>query len=553
MINLGIDFGSTYSLLAVYRRNNLEDVKFGTTMGSSYIPSFVVYDTVMDEYYCGMEAKGESGKSNTKTFQSFKMLLNSEPDSAECINGGYDKEHSPEEISYIFWDNILQEALRNLGEDSIDTLVVGIPEIWGSDFNTVDGRIAVRKLFKRFPYIKNVKLVSEPAAASAFFAYNYKEMTNTDMNGMVLLIDYGGGTLDITLTQVESKNNHTAIRVIDRGGAGENFDGKIGKASILYMEALLRCALKEAGFINIDISSQDGIKAKNKLEEILQQRSTRIEKVLSRYISSPDALEELIFSEGDIFYNNSPLKITYGQMYRVYNEEISPVLDCELEKFSNMVEKQKENIKIALVGGFGNFYLVKHQVSEKFGILPDDERTSNIIKNTADCEKAIVFGAALLANNIVTIYDTFDYSLGVYSTNIENNDIFYHYGINRNDIIRYGDENIYMIKDDEGNDYVYVNISGNLDYLLINMRDDNKAAMYLQPKRQYANKLRNVIHSQEKTALIGFSIDYRGIISIHVFDYDYVHQKRTDHRKIELTTFKQMFDPKMIGVARSKK
>lgn len=47
--------------------------------------------------------------------------------------------------------------------------------------------------------IKNVEVVSEPEAASAYFAYNYEAETSKSFNGYLLLIDYGGGTLDITL------------------------------------------------------------------------------------------------------------------------------------------------------------------------------------------------------------------------------------------------------------------------------------------------------------------------------------------------------------------
>ena len=53
--------------------------------------------------------------------------------------------------------------------------------------------------------------------------------------------------------------------------------------------------------------------------------------------------------------------------------------------------------KIALVGGFGNFYLVKRQIADKFKLGNNDRRQENILLDRAGCERAISLGAALLA------------------------------------------------------------------------------------------------------------------------------------------------------------
>ena len=55
--------------------------------------------------------------------------------------------------------------------------------------------------------VKHVQVVTEPEAASAYFAYHYEKETGKPFNGSLLLIDYGGGTLDITLTRIASDGN----------------------------------------------------------------------------------------------------------------------------------------------------------------------------------------------------------------------------------------------------------------------------------------------------------------------------------------------------------
>ena len=78
------------------------------------------------------------------------------------------------------------------------------------------------------------------AAASAFFAYNFRQMTKKNFEGNILLVDYGGGTLDITLTNVAADDGDSVeIKVLERTGAGENEEGKVGKAGIVYMETVM--------------------------------------------------------------------------------------------------------------------------------------------------------------------------------------------------------------------------------------------------------------------------------------------------------------------------
>lgn len=539
MMNLGIDFGSTYSLLSIYRREHLESLQFD--LSSPYVPSIVTYDVLRKVYDYGTVAKSLSGGRNIRSFNAFKMLLNAQMDENELQKRGYDRINTPEEISYLFWKSVLEKAMRQVGEERIGTVVIGVPEIWGSSFNTVDGRRAVSEIFRRFSFIENVRVVSEPAAASAFFAYNYQQETGEALDGKVLLIDYGGGTLDITLTRVSDCDGKMEIKVLDREGFGENFEGKIGNASILYMESLLRCAIREAGITEEDpVSDPAFSKCRYKLEEILQQRVDIIDSIFESYGQTPEILEDIPLAEEEIFFRKQDVVVTYGQMYRVYQQEIAPVLQKALSRFRDKAELRDDHFKIALVGGFGNFYLVRRQVYDSFHIISDDERITGIIRHKEDCEKAISLGAALLANGIVTIRETFHYSLGIYSTDPGTGEIFYRYAININDEIQY-DHN-YMVTDKNGKNYVYLSATGDLDVLLLNLGTDNSTARHLSPKPQIARKLKGVINSRYHTALIGFSVSHSGLLSLHVQDYDYLREQVTDEHIIELTTFKDMFD-----------
>ena len=76
MVNLGIDFGSTYTLVSHYRadRNTPEAISIDNI--SPYIPSVVSYNKRKNEYKYGKAAKNLTGNKNVIIYKAFKMLLN---------------------------------------------------------------------------------------------------------------------------------------------------------------------------------------------------------------------------------------------------------------------------------------------------------------------------------------------------------------------------------------------------------------------------------------------------------------------------------------------
>ena len=145
-----------------------------------------------------------------------------EQDKKKLAERGFDDENTPEKIASVFIEDVLKKVLDRTHEDKIHTIFVGAPEIWNDDFSTLDGRTAISSICKKLDFVENVQVVSEPAAASAFFAYNFRQMTKKNFEGNILLVDYGGGTLDITLTNVAADDGDSVeIKVLERTGAGE--------------------------------------------------------------------------------------------------------------------------------------------------------------------------------------------------------------------------------------------------------------------------------------------------------------------------------------------
>src|SRR5699024_6422369 len=202
----------------------------------------------------------------------------------------------------------------------------------------------------------------------------------------------------------------------------ENENGQIGKAGIVYMESVVKEAIRQAEVLEEgEEPTCDGkfLKAVDMLEEELQDRTDILEETFEEYgVDYPDDLEEEFTT---IEYKGEDIPITYRLLLEVYNDTIRDVFDEKLNEMIqfmethgiNYEERNLDNFKIALVGGFGNFYLVKKQVKDKFSFSEFDKRQQNIILNRADCEKAVSLGAALLAADLISIRNTAPYSIGI--------------------------------------------------------------------------------------------------------------------------------------------
>ena len=485
MVNLGIDFGSTYTLISHYRNDRSTPEAISIDSISPYIPSVVSYNTRKQEYKFGKAAKNLTGNRNIIIYKAFKMLLNEQMSEENLRERFYDDVNTPEKIASFFLERVLKSALAKIGEDKIGRLVVGVPEVWGQSFNTFDGRAALHRICSSFDFVDEAVVVSEPASASAFFAYNYKLIRHENFDGRVLLIDYGGGTLDITLTKVTSMGDSMEVKVEKRDGAGENTDREIGNAGVKYMEKVTeRAILETEAFQDLERIEYDGdfMKAVDELEEALMSDSETIEDTFKELEYTPDALEdeELI----ELYYKGESVIVTYKHLNDVYNEIIYGVLKDKLEKVTAGTNTYEDNFKIGIVGGFGNFYLVKKQINDMFEISSKDERTEGIIVNAEDRERAISLGAALLSDELISIRRTANFSIGIYAYRSDNV-LAKHYAIKYRQDLEYN--KIYYTLDAKGNDVPYFTPSGKLDKFLVNFSDNEELAFGAHPRVERIN------------------------------------------------------------------
>ncbi len=531
--------------MSLYDRNNKQVFAYNLGEGAdASIPSLITKRN--GKYRFGAAARTQSGQKGTQVFKGFKMLLSS-GNEEEWRKRGFTEEDSPEAISSRFLESILEKVLSDHGEEKIEHLVIGVPEIWHQGINTIDGRTRIRNICRNLPFVEEAQVVSEPAAASAFFAYHDSTGKETPYNGRILLIDYGGGTLDITLTKVESTvdeegNPSMEIRIEAETGAGENKDGAIGQAGIAYMEAVTEEAIVNAGReAGIEVNREELYRnsrfyqAVNQLESSLLTQTEEIEEVFVS-CTDEDDLDELWgeFTGFPFLYENEAtartldVEIPYSLMLRVYDRVIRDVLHEEIRKICDYMQENgidyrspsSTDLKIVLVGGFGNFYPVHRQVEEEFGFSAySDNRSQGTRLTRADREHAISYGTALLANQVMRIRHTAPYSIGA-AAKLNGQDAPIYAFRHRQDI-KY--RNIYFASDKNGNPYVY--LIQNFRHIFVDWGSGTPKRYALRD--EFAKKIREAMEligeegaAGPDMAIIGFSLDQSEVLSIHLQRYD---------------------------------
>lgn len=564
-MNLGIDFGSTYSMLSYY--NAVDDTvqAVQSQVGSKYIPSIACFD-YNNEIITGQSAKDLlAGEPDWTSYRAFKMLL-PECDPEKLAARGYNAECTPRSITKEFLRQQLIMAKESYNVDRFENVIICIPAVWNTELYTMSGKVILRDICRELDMMDKVTVVTEPAAASAYFAYNYHKNTGKPYDGLILIVDYGGGTLDITLTKVNATQRENGIQsmeidVIGQTGAGENHGKNIGDAGIAYMEGVVKLALQKAG---IGEPAYDGhfLRALNILESALISNTHKLTLRLRRdYGGMPERMEndETVFTT--LSYRGSPVKVSYSTLYEVYQKIIQPVLAKQLDKvYQEYLKPEKidpsravDGFKIALVGGFGQFFLVQRQVWDFFHISDTvrDARLQDLSYGAASQsvaavdsgkEDAISYGAALIAGGVVTMRKTAKLSVGLFTTR-DGQDMF-NYAIYYHSDLEYG--KIY-----------YVNKS--IFYSGRSAADPSKSPwIFAIGQGKNFNKAYRMVPLREKQALLekipvgaynfGFSVDESDVYTFHVIPLDMETNREivSNATKFSLGNFSDIFGPNVV-------
>lgn len=206
---LGIDLGTSNSMAAVYKDG--EPIIIESRVGRKTIPSVVSVDE-RGIFYAGDVAKERKLHYPDRTVDAFKRSMGT--DRMFAVG---DKRLKPEELSAIVLRNIKEDACHFLGEE-IKEAVISVPAFFSNP-----QRKAVIKAGELAGF--NVKrIINEPTAAA--MAYGVQN-TAAEEEKVIMVLDLGGGTFDISVVQVTGNIMEVLAVCGDNHLGGEDFTKRL--------------------------------------------------------------------------------------------------------------------------------------------------------------------------------------------------------------------------------------------------------------------------------------------------------------------------------------
>ncbi len=374
---IGVDLGTSNSAAAVLEggRAVLIPSAEGTSLYGKSFPSYVAF-TKDGQRLVGEPAKRQAVANPEGTASAFKRKMGT--DYKYKIFG---KEYTPQELSAILLQKIKKDSEAFLGEE-VKKAVITVPAY----FN--DNQRQATKDAGEIAGLEVVRLVNEPTAAS--LAYGVDKL-NKEMK--ILVYDFGGGTLDVTIMEfgngvfeVKSTNGDTQL-------GGTDMDAAIAA----FMLAELK---KQAG---VDISNDK--QAMMRLREAGEKAKIELSTTLASEINLPF----LTMGPG-----NAPVHFTYSFTRAKLEEIVQPIVERTTKPVIQALKDAKleprDIDKVILVGGPTRMPIVQRYVEQFLG---------KKIERGVDPMEAVAFGAAIQAGVLtgevkdIVLLDVTPLSLGL--------------------------------------------------------------------------------------------------------------------------------------------
>jgi len=235
-IAVGIDLGTTYSCVGVWRNNSVDII--ANDMGERTTPSYVSFNAT--ERLVGQAAKNQCARNPENTVFDAKRLIGRKfTDSIvqadmklwpfgvkqgsqgrpviEVTFKGEKRQFFPEEISSMVLQKMRSTAESYLGKD-VTGAVITVPAY----FN--DSQRQATKDAGRIANLDVKRIINEPTAAA--IAYGLDKSTTTEEQ-YVLIFDLGGGTFDVSLLTIDEGVFEVNATAGDTHLGGEDFDNNL--------------------------------------------------------------------------------------------------------------------------------------------------------------------------------------------------------------------------------------------------------------------------------------------------------------------------------------
>lgn len=400
MVAIGIDLGTTYSCVGIYRDGKVEIMP--NAQGNRITPSMVAFTE--NERIIGDGAKNQAGNNSGNTIFDAKRLIGRKYDDPivekdvkawpfevvnkegkpqiQCNYKNTIKHYDPEEISAMVLTKMKETAEAFLGETVTDA-VITVPAY----FN--DSQRQATKDAGSIAGLNVQRIINEPTAAGIAYGFDKK------LNGpkSILVFDLGGGTFDVSILGIEGAEFKVIATTGDTHLGGEDIDSLLVEH---FAEEISRKLKKD-------------VKKNKKYLQRLRSSCERAKRTLSMSTEADVELEAYDFSS----------KITRARFEELCHELFERAIGTVDSALEDAKLTKAEIDEVILVGGSTRIPKMQSMIGEYF--------EGKELNKSVHPDEAVAFGAAVLAAKLggqtksgyvqaleeLTLYDVTPLSLGV--------------------------------------------------------------------------------------------------------------------------------------------
>jgi molecular chaperone DnaK len=328
---LGIDLGTTNSVVAIFDKNGPAVVP--NSLGERLTPSVVGF-TRSGEVLVGKKAKRGAVMNVGRTIFSIKRHMGT--NHRVTVDG---KNYSPQEISAMILQKLKADAEDYFGEE-INQAVITVPAY----FN--DAQRNATKDAGEIAGLKVRRIIDEPTAAA--LAYGLDK----ERDQILLVYDFGGGTLDVSIIEVMSGVFRVLAIQGDTSLGGDDVDRRV-------VEFLLEEFKNQQG---IDLS--DDPIAMQRLKEAAEEAKIELSELKETHV----LVEAITMTE------KGPLTLDVVLTRTRFEELISDIISRTIDPMMKAIGDSGLSVDkidtILLVGGSTRIPMVQRIVKERLGKNP---------------------------------------------------------------------------------------------------------------------------------------------------------------------------------------
>ncbi|KAL7477109.1 hypothetical protein ACHAW6_002922 [Cyclotella cf. meneghiniana] len=402
---IGIDLGTTYSCVAVWRHSRVEICP--NELGNRITPSYVAFTPTGEaSRLVGDAAKNQASQNPTNTVFDVKRLIGRKYADAtvqadkkllpfqivegsggkpvvrvEVDDKGNCKDFSPEEISGMILRKMKETAEAFLGR-TVTRAVVTVPAY----FN--DAQRQATKDAGKIAGLTIERVINEPTAAAIAYGLDKR-----DKEENILVFDLGGGTFDVTLLSIDNGVFEVLATAGDTHLGGQDFDQRL-------MNYFISQFKRQTG---IDITND------KRAVQRLRKQCENAKRTLSTQNSATVECDAL--AEGKDFSSTISRAKFEELNVDLFKKTLVPV--TQVLKDAGMAKGKVD--QIILVGGSTRIPKIQSMLSEYFGgkelnksINPDEA-----VAYGAAVQGGILSGDASDATKDVLLLDVAPLSLGI--------------------------------------------------------------------------------------------------------------------------------------------